>query len=73
LGEKIDKIITDTLQRLNIPTRKDMEEIKARLERLEKAAEKKEYPVKGKQDCREGLPSLRPNILRPDYGFHCHL
>jgi polyhydroxyalkanoate synthesis regulator phasin len=42
LGEKIDKIINDTLQRLNIPTRKDLDEIKARLERLEQAAEKKE-------------------------------
>jgi polyhydroxyalkanoate synthesis regulator phasin len=42
LGEKIDKMISDTLQRLNIPTRKDLEEMKARLERLEKAAEKKE-------------------------------
>jgi polyhydroxyalkanoate synthesis regulator phasin len=42
LGEKIDKIITDTLQRLNIPSRKDLEEIKARLERLEKEVGKKE-------------------------------
>jgi polyhydroxyalkanoate synthesis regulator phasin len=42
LGEKVEKIMSDTLQKLNIPTRKDLEEIKARLERLEKAAEKKE-------------------------------
>ena len=42
MGEKIDKIITDTLQRLNIPSRKDLEEIKARLERLEKEVGKKE-------------------------------
>ena len=42
LGEKIDNMITDALKRLNIPTRKDLEEIKARLERLEKGLEKKE-------------------------------
>jgi len=42
LGEKVEKTMSDTLQKLNIPTRKDVEEIKARLERLEKAAEKKE-------------------------------
>ena len=42
LGEKIDKIITDTLQRMNIPSRKDLEEVKARLERLEKEVGKKE-------------------------------
>ena len=42
LGEKVEKIMNDTLQKLNIPTRKDLEEIKARLERLEKEAGKKE-------------------------------
>ena len=42
MGEKVEKIMSDTLQKLNIPTRKDLEEIKARLERLEKAAGKKE-------------------------------
>jgi len=42
LGEKVEKTMSDTLQKLNIPTRKDMEELKKRLERLEKAAEKKE-------------------------------
>ena len=42
LGEKVEKIMSDTLQKLNIPTRKDVEELKTRLERLEKAAEKKE-------------------------------
>jgi len=41
LGEKVEKIMSDTLQRLNIPTRRDLEELKARLERLEKALEKK--------------------------------
>ncbi len=40
LGEKVEKIMSDILQRLNIPTRKELEELKARLERLEK--EKKE-------------------------------
>jgi polyhydroxyalkanoate synthesis regulator phasin len=42
LAEKVEKIMSDTLQKLNIPTRKDLEEIKTRLERLEKAMEKKE-------------------------------
>jgi len=42
MGEKVEKIMSDTLQKLNIPTRKDLEEIKARLEQLEKAAGKKE-------------------------------
>jgi polyhydroxyalkanoate synthesis regulator phasin len=42
LGEKVEKIMSDTLQKLNIPTRKDVEEMKKRLERLEKAMEKKE-------------------------------
>jgi len=42
LGEKVETTVRETLQRLNIPSRKDLEEIKARLERLEKAAEKKE-------------------------------
>ena len=42
LGEKVEKIMSDTLQKLNIPTRKDLEELKKRLERLEKAMEKKE-------------------------------
>ncbi len=41
LGEKVEKVMSDTLQRLNIPTRRDLEELKARLERLEKALEKK--------------------------------
>jgi polyhydroxyalkanoate synthesis regulator phasin len=42
LGEKIDKIVKDALQKLHIPTRKEVEELKARIEQLEKAAEKKE-------------------------------
>jgi len=42
LGEKVEKIMSDTLQKLNIPTRKDLEDLKKRLVRLEKDAEKKE-------------------------------
>lgn len=42
LGERIDKMISDTLQKLNIPTRKEVEELKARIEQLEKGAEKRE-------------------------------
>ena len=42
LGEWIDKMINDTLQKLNIPTRKEVEELKARIEQLEKGAEKRE-------------------------------
>lgn len=42
LGERIDKMINDTLQKLNIPTRKEVEELKARIEQLEKGAEKRE-------------------------------
>jgi polyhydroxyalkanoate synthesis regulator phasin len=42
MGEKVEKIMSDTLQKLNIPTRKDMEELKKRLERLEKEVGKKE-------------------------------
>jgi len=42
LSERIDKIVNDALQKLNIPSRKEVEELKARIEQLEKAAEKKE-------------------------------
>ncbi|MBU1206537.1 MAG: phasin family protein [Proteobacteria bacterium] len=42
LGERIDKVVHDTLQKLNIPTRTEVEELRARIEQLEKAAEKKE-------------------------------
>ncbi len=42
LVEKIEKIVNDTLQKLNIPTRKEIEELRERIERLEKAGEKKE-------------------------------
>jgi poly(hydroxyalkanoate) granule-associated protein len=36
LEEKVEKIITGFLNRMNIPTRKELDEIKERLERLEK-------------------------------------
>ena len=42
LGEKVEKIINKTLQKLNIPNRKEMEELRARVEQLEKGTEKKE-------------------------------
>jgi len=42
LAEKVEKIITLTLQKMNIPSRKEMEELRARLDRLEKGAGKKE-------------------------------
>ena len=42
LKENIEATFREILQKLNIPTRKELEEIKARLERLEKAAGKKE-------------------------------
>ncbi len=41
MGEKIEKMIHDTLRRLNLPTKKEVEELKARIEELEKALEKK--------------------------------
>ena len=42
LKENIEATFREILQKLNIPTRKELEELKARLERLEKAAGKKE-------------------------------
>ena len=41
MGERIEKMVNDTLRKLSIPTRKEVEELKARIEELEKAAEKK--------------------------------
>jgi polyhydroxyalkanoate synthesis regulator phasin len=41
MGERIERIVSDTLRKLNIPTRKEVEELKARIEQMEKAAEKK--------------------------------
>jgi polyhydroxyalkanoate synthesis regulator phasin len=42
LGERVETMLTETLQKLNIPTRKEIDELKARIERLEKAGERKE-------------------------------
>jgi polyhydroxyalkanoate synthesis regulator phasin len=42
LAEKVEKIITLTLQKMNIPSRKEMEELRARVDRLEKGAGQKE-------------------------------
>jgi polyhydroxyalkanoate synthesis regulator phasin len=42
LAEKVEKIINHTLQKMNIPNRKEMEELRARVARLEKGTEKKE-------------------------------
>ena len=42
LGERVENVVQETLQRLKIPTRKEMEALKARIEELEKAIEKKE-------------------------------
>jgi poly(hydroxyalkanoate) granule-associated protein len=36
LEEKVEQMITGLLNRMNIPTRKELDEIKERLERLEK-------------------------------------
>ncbi len=41
LGERIEKMVRETLRKLSIPTRKEVDELKARIEELEKAAEKK--------------------------------
>ncbi len=41
MGERIERRVNDTLRKLSIPTRKEVEELKARIEELEKAAEKK--------------------------------
>ena len=42
LQEKVEKIVADSLQKLNIPTRREVEELRARIERLEKPEGPKE-------------------------------
>jgi polyhydroxyalkanoate synthesis regulator phasin len=42
LGDRVEGMVQDTLKRLKIPTRKEVDELKARIEQLEKALEKKE-------------------------------
>jgi len=41
LGEKVEKMIAEALQRLNLPNRREIEELKTRIARLEKEGEKK--------------------------------
>ena len=41
-GEKVEGMVADTLQRLKIPSRKEMDEFKARIEELEKLVPKKD-------------------------------
>ena len=36
LGDRVEKMIEEALQRLKIPTRKEVDELKARIDRLEK-------------------------------------
>ena len=42
LTERIEKMIQDKLQRLNVPTRREIDELKAKIEQLEKDIGKKE-------------------------------
>ncbi len=41
MGERIEKMVNEALRKLSIPTRREVEELKARIEELEKAMEKK--------------------------------
>lgn len=41
-GERVEKIVNETLQRLKIPTRKEIDELKDRIEKLETQLGKKE-------------------------------
>ncbi len=40
MDKKVEKIVADTLSRLNIPSKKDVAELKGRIEALEKELEK---------------------------------
>jgi len=42
LAERIDKLVQDKLQKLNVPTRRELDELQARIAQLEKDKEKKE-------------------------------
>ncbi len=42
LGERVENLVQETLQRLKIPSRREMDELKSKIEQLEKALEKKE-------------------------------
>ncbi len=41
LGDRVEKMIEEALQKLKIPTRKEVEDLKARVEQLEKAGQGK--------------------------------
>ncbi len=41
-GDRIEKMVADTLQKLNIPNRREIDELKQRVARLEQLLEKKE-------------------------------
>ncbi len=41
LGDRVEKMIEEALQKMKIPTRKEVDELKARIEKLEKGGEKK--------------------------------
>ena len=41
-GERIDQAVQDTLQRLKIPSRREVDDLKARIEQLEKACGKRD-------------------------------
>ncbi len=42
IGERTKKIVEDTMQRLNIPSRKEMDELRKRVDELEKALGKED-------------------------------
>ena len=42
MGDRVENAVQETLQRLKIPSRREVDELKARIEQLEKASEKKE-------------------------------
>ncbi len=39
ISEKIERMIQETMQKFNLPTRKEMDELKARIDQLEKDRE----------------------------------
>jgi polyhydroxyalkanoate synthesis regulator phasin len=41
LGDRVEKMIEEALQKLKIPSRKEVDELKARIDRLEKAEREK--------------------------------
>ena len=42
MTERMDRLIQEKLQKLNVPTRNEVDELKGRVEQLEKEREKKE-------------------------------